>query len=453
MRSAGANNKTILLGLVSVVCYLLFAWHLRRDNFTELIGLYSILFLSFYFLVKAEITQPKFLFGIGLLFRLLLLFSIPNLSQDFYRFIWDGRMLLHGNNPYLYLPDNLIKGPGFFMPEAKELHNGMGSLSSGHYTNYPPVNQLCFALAALFAGKSIFGSVIVFKIIIILSDIGIYFFGKRILQHFRLPEKNIFLYFLNPLVIIELTGNLHFEGVMVFFLVLAFYLLAQNKQRLSAISMALSIAVKLVPLMLLPLLLRHLNFKQIIQYYFAAGITLLVLFLPFFSKSFFTNYTDTVALWFVNFEFNASIYYIIREIGYYKTGYNIIHAVGKIMPFIILFVILVFSLLKRNKAFQPLVTNMLLALSFYFFLSTTVHPWYIITPLALSLFTSYRFPVIWSFTVMFSYYAYSNPSFKENRWLLLAEYSVVFFSLIWELSGRELFFSTNKSQNRQEIIL
>lgn len=453
MKSARANNKIILLSLLSAVCYLLFAYHLHRDNFTELIGLYSILFLFFYFLVKREINQPKFLFGVGLLFRLLLLFSIPNLSQDFYRFIWDGRMLLHGNNPYLYLPDNLIKDPGFFMPEAAKLYNGMGSLSSGHYTNYPPVNQLCFAFAAIFAGKSIFGSVIVFKILIILADAGIYFFGKRILKHLNLSEKNIFFYFLNPLVIIELTGNLHFEGVMVFFLALAFYLMLKKKQHLSAISMALSIAVKLVPLMLLPLLLRHLKFKKSVQYYFVTGMALLVLFLPFLSKSFFTNYTETVALWFVNFEFNASIYYIIRETGYYKTGHNIIHAVGKIMPFIILSVVLAFSFLKRNKDFQPLVTNMLLALSVYFFLSTTVHPWYIITPLVLSLFTSYRFPVIWSFAVIFSYYAYSNPSFKENQWLLLAEYSIVFFTLLWELSGRNLFFGTNKGINRQEILI
>lgn len=426
------NIKFLLLSLTSAFGYVVCAYLVNRSNFLELMGLYSGLFLAFYFLLSAGNIKSKFLFGTGVLFRLLILFAIPNLSQDFYRFIWDGRILLQGLNPYLYLPDNLVTDPTFHLPEALELYKGMGSLSSGHFTNYPPLNQFCFGIAALFSGKNIFGSVVIFKIIILLSDVGIYYFGKKLLSRLNLPKKNIYYYFLNPLVIIELSGNLHFEGVMIFFLIWSLHLLQNECIKRGAIVFAFSVAVKLIPLIFLPLLFRQLKFRKAVEFYGIVGIAVLLLFLPFYSPAFINNYSATVSLWFTNFEFNASIYYLVRSIGYWLTGFNQIHIIGKIAPFVILGGILIISFSKENIIFKNTITNMLLAICIYFFLSTTVHPWYIITPLALSVFTRFRFPVIWSFLIMLSYYAYSNTAFKENQWLLMTEYGIVYFAFLWE---------------------
>jgi hypothetical protein len=419
--------------VVSAVLYLLMGYHLVRSDFGELIFLYFGLIILYIYLLRDKAISADLLFTTGLFFRILLLFSLPALSQDFYRFIWDGRLLLHGYNPYLHLPSTLINTTGFNIPEAQVLFDGMGSLSATHYTNYPPVNQLCFLLAALLAGKSIMGSVVVFKLIIIGADIGIFFFGKKLLKALNLPEKNIFLYFLNPLVIIELAGNLHFEGVMIFFLIASLYYLHKQNYRWSAVFMAFSIGVKLVPLMLLPLFIRNMKLKKLLQFYFIIGFVLLISFLPFFSLQFGRNYLNTVALWFVNFEFNASIYYVIRSIGYSIEGYNIIAAVGKVTPFVIVAMVSAFSISQRNKETRFLIINMLLALSIYFFLSTTVHPWYIVSLIALSVFTGYKFPIVWSAVVLLSYYAYSNPLFKENSLLLFAEYTIVYTCFLLEM--------------------
>lgn len=427
------NSKFLFWSLATAAGYLLFAYHLNRSNFTELISLYVGLFFAFYFLLRIAPVNSNFLFGAGILFRLLFLFAIPNLSQDYFRFIWDGRMIWHGYNPYQHLPDSIILNADFTIPQALELHAGMGSLSSGHFTNYPPLNQCCFFIAALFAGKSIFGSVIVFKVIILLADIGTYHFGRKLLQNLYLPRNNIFFYFLNPLVIIELSGNLHFEGVMVFFLVWSFYLIQKHSIKKGAIVFALSVAVKLVPLIMLPLLFRYFKFQKAIVFYSLVGIVCILLFLPFYSTAFIQNYSSTVALWFNNFEFNASIYYLFRAIGYNITGYNQIHLIGKITPFIIILTVIAFSLPKKNELFKNTIANMLLSICFYFFLSTTVHPWYIITALVLSVFTPFRFPIVWSMVIMLSYYAYSNATFKENHWLLFLEYILVFAALLWEL--------------------
>ncbi|MDX1783793.1 MAG: mannosyltransferase, partial [Aequorivita vladivostokensis] len=64
---------------------------------------------------------------------------------------------------------------------------------------------------------------------------------------------------------------------------------------------------------------------------------------------------------------------------------------------------------------------------------TTVHPWYVATPLLLSVFTKYKFPIFWSFMVMLSYSAYGENGFDEKLWLVAMEYIVVIGVAIWEI--------------------
>jgi hypothetical protein len=349
-------------------------------------------------------------------------------------------MVLEGLNPYLYTPDSFIQNGKFPIAQAQELYNGMGALSSSHFTNYPPINQLCFAIAALFSGKSILGSVVVLRILIIAADIGTLYFGKKLLERLKLPSNRIFWYILNPFIIIELTGNLHFEGVMIFFFVWSLYLLHSGKWKWAAIVLACSISVKLIPLMFVPLFIgwfrkstEKLTVLNLIAFYTIIGITTLLLFLPFFSMEFINNYSKTVGLWFGNFEFNASIYYIAREIGYAITGYNEIAIIGKVLPIISVLIILGFSFFKQNNTIPKLTTSILLAFACYLFLSTTVHPWYIATLVILCVFTNYKFPLVWSVALILSYLAYSNSSNTENLWVIGLEYIIVFTAFLWEV--------------------
>ena len=189
-----SKHKDVLLILFSVVFYFTFAYFLERTEFNKLLFLWFSLFGCSYFLIKNKTINTTTLIGLVILFRLIFLFAIPNLSQDFYRFIWDGRMILEGLNPYLSLPENFIQQGLKPISEASNLYDGMGEMNGSHYTNYPPINQLCFFIAALFSSKSIFGSVIVLRVIIILADIGILYFGKKLLERLNLPIRNIFWY-------------------------------------------------------------------------------------------------------------------------------------------------------------------------------------------------------------------------------------------------------------------
>ncbi|WP_242116924.1 mannosyltransferase [Aestuariivivens sediminicola] len=444
----------------SALLYFVFAYDLIRTDYTKLIGLYTLLFFLFYGLIRYTENSTRTLTYVAFAYRALFFLAIPNLSQDFYRFIWDGRVLLEGFNPYLHSVVSFIKTVDFPIPQAGELVSGMGSLNASHFSNYPPMNQLCFAVAALFFKNSILGSVIVMRLIIIAADFGTLYFGKKLLQKLNLPVNSIFLYVLNPFIIIELTGNLHFEGVMVFFFIWSLYLLHSGKRYWAAVVLGLSISVKLIPLLFLPLFLKWSVFanpknkainasestkigvvsvqalKNLFLFYAIVLFTVIILFVPFYSTEFVMNYTDTLALWFKNFEFNASLYYIARAIGYTFRGYNEITVIGTYIPYVILLFTFLMTFLRANRHPQQVFTTMLFVLTFYFFSSTTVHPWYLTTLLVLSLFTPYKYPLVWSYVIILSYLAYVNTNTgdkTENLWIIGLEYTIVYSVLIWEI--------------------
>ena len=437
------NRTTIMLVSLCVLFYLVFAYNLERNDFIKLITLFGALFFISYKII--QINQDRFwlLAGIGIVFRLLFIAILPNLSQDFYRFIWDGRLITQGISPYLFSPESYIDDSSnsfeIIVNQAQELYNGMGNLNGSHFSNYPPINQLCFAIASIFAGKSILGSVVVMRIILIAADIGILFIGRKLLLKLQLNPNQIFWYFLNPFIIIELTGNLHFEGVMLFFLIASLYVLHQKKWFWSAVLLGISVSVKLIPLLFLPLYYRwfinntNRGFFKLFLFYLIVISTTLVTFTPFLSTQFLGNFTETIVLWFQNFEFNASVYYVIRWIGFKTIGWNLIETVGKILPMIVIAFLVLISFLRNNKSISGLITSLLFGISFYYLLSTTVHPWYIATPLLLSVFTKYRFPLVWSLVVMLSYSAYGINGFSENLWLVVLEYLMVIGYFIWEV--------------------
>ncbi len=251
-----------LLFIISLVGFGVIGYGIERSNFGALISVFAVLFVSYYFSVRwvdDYIESFKWMIGAAVVFRITLLFSMPTLSDDFYRFIWDGNLLINGINPFLNTPKFFMENglPEFLSAELFQNLN-----SPEYFTVYPPVNQYIFALAASLFGTEWMGNIIVMRLLIIGAEIGSIIILKRLLDHFDLSAKWLFIYALNPLVILELTGNLHFEAVMIFFLLLGYYLFLKNRLWFAAGCFVLAVNTKLLPLILLPYLVFSIGWKK-----------------------------------------------------------------------------------------------------------------------------------------------------------------------------------------------
>jgi len=445
----GLERKYIkeLLAVVLLCCIVYLGYAVEQNDFWQMLPAFGLSFGIYVLVLHNKATTLKFWIGVAILLRFSLLFGLPNLSDDLYRFIWDGRLLHNGINPFDHLPNYYLQQAT--LPEGinPALYNQLNSPE--YYTIYPPLAQLSFYLATWLFPNSILGSAIVMKLFLFTFECGNIWLLLRLLPRFGIAARNALIYALNPLLILEITGNLHFEGAMVFFLLLSIYWLkkweehSESSNQLllySSLSFAFSIAAKLLPLMFLPLLIKRLGWKKSLLYFTVVGGAVGLLFLPLISGAFLQNFGNSLDLYFRKFEFNASIYYVVRWIGFQIKGFNLIAKIGPMLALGALIGISALSFLEKKPKIDRLPLVMLFAICIYLSFTTTVHPWYVSLPLALCCFTSFRFPMLWSGLIFLTYINYSSSIYQEHLWIVAMEYIFVWGYFIWE------FFQSDSSR-------
>jgi alpha-1,6-mannosyltransferase len=425
--------QIIAFTLFSLLGYIWIGYGTVRSDFVQLVVLFGFLSGLYILALYKKVFNVGFpvILGAAMLLRLSLMFMTPNLTDDYFRYIWDGLLFAHGYNPYLILPSQFINSSHAVAGITNSLYVGLNS--PNYYTVYPPVCQFIFGLSAKLAGGNILGNIIVIRFILLLAEFGVIVFLYRLSSKLAISPKAVAIYAFNPLVIIELTGNLHLEAVMLIFLVLAVYLLVLKKQLYAAASFGLAVGVKLVPLIFLPLLIKRLGLVKTTIFYTIVGAMLAALFLPFYGVDLIPNFFSSLRLYFQTFEFNASLYYLLRWIGYQFTGYNIIATLGTILAIVTFLIISAIAIREKTVTWLSLFQGMLMCLTAYFLLATTVHHWYITSLVLISLFTSYRYPILWSVVIILSYAAYRTVPYSENLWLVAVEYIVVLSYMGYEL--------------------
>ena len=192
------------------------------------------------------------------------------------------------------------------------------------------------------------------------------------------------------------------------------------------------VASKLIPLMFLPFILLKLSGKSNTAFIIAFLLTSLILFMPLLEPAFFHGMQDSLTLYYQKLEFNGGVYFVIREIGFWAKGYNIISTSGKVLAIITTAVILLYSFwaARRNIAFTKSLTWIMLI-----FASTSLilHPWYIALLIFLAAFTGYVFPIVWSYLIFLTYVGYSESGYQETPLIFVIEYLLLILAVVWDL--------------------
>ncbi|MBN8676987.1 MAG: hypothetical protein J0M29_02105 [Chitinophagales bacterium] len=424
--SAAALGFTLYLG-----------YGVNRTDFWPFILVYLLYFslylgMALYLEQKDRSDLIPAVIGLGLLLRFVLLFSVPNFSDDYARFLWDGHLINAGIHPFSQTPEYWMSQPGQVAGLSPELYAKLNS--QRYFTIYPPVNQFIFWLATFLFPSWEQGGIFVIKIFILASEVGVLYFLHKLGRRVGRPFAGLW-YALNPLVILEFTGNCHFEGMMVFFMLAAIWLLLQQKYLGGAALWTLAIATKLSPALFLPVMWRWLGLKRGWHFMLRVGVFSLALFLPILVMA--PNMLRSVDLYFRKFQFNASIYYVIRYLGYESTGWDIGHKSGPLLGLLGVLIIWASAWIIRSRAEQAQQTTQLFqAITLgglgYLLCAATVQPWYLGVPLVFSLLGDWRAVLAWSACIMLSYSHYEHNAYQENFPLITLEYTLFGIILFWD---------------------
>lgn len=422
--------ELILLVLLSLIGYVVLLYTHDRTESELFFLLFTVLFIGYLRLVSGEKNEDQYriLLFFSWVFRLLFLFSLPWLSEDVYRFIWDGAVQQLGYSPYAVTPEDIFT----LHPDNILLGELYPHLNSPHYFSvYPPFSQFIFKMSVWIFPDTLAGNIFFLRFMVLLFEAGVFFLLAKLLRFYQAGYQNLLYYALNPLVVLELSGNLHLESILLFFLLLFFFFLLKNSLVMAGVSLGISVLVKLVPLFIIPLMFRKVILRDYLVF---AIIVLLLLFagtVYYYDKETYIHFSGSVDLFIHQFEFNASLFYFIKAIGMAVAGFDIIACSGTVLMALVLIFIIYRSFRKTDKLNMPLLV--LQCWMVYLLCSPVVHPWYIIPVLALSVILQLKSIVLWSWLIGLSYFAYKNgiPA-SENYFLLVAEYLLLFVSLYRE---------------------
>lgn len=206
---------------------------------------------------------------LALAWRLLLVTSAPLLSDDVYRYIWDGRVQRLGYNPYTSVPDD---------PALQHLHTSLTRqippTSAALPTIYPPAAELFFRVVT-----TVHESVTAMTLAILVCDALIVLVLLRWLVVTQRNPWWVLAYAWHPLVAIEGAGGAHVDVVGALFVMVTVYALARRWPATAAAAFAVAVTVKFLPIVVAPLLWGRIRVRDAAL---AVGVGLAV-YVPFMS--------------------------------------------------------------------------------------------------------------------------------------------------------------------------
>lgn len=316
----------------------------------------------------------------------LLLFSVPPvLSDDVYRYIWDGMLVVDGINPYAYVPSAAELAAYHDLAIFGELN------SRDFYSVYPPVSQLVFAAGGLFARPDWLTGYYVIKGLITALEIA----GLVVLAR-HLPRRQTMLLALHPVILIAGAAQGHTDGLLVLLLGSAFVAWRGGRRLLSVVLVTLAGWVKLVPLLFIPLTMR----KRPLAVLAAAAVTTALVAAPFHEPYVIGHVAQSLDLYVRYFEFYTGSYYGVKQLLLELTGDDWSKQLGPAFRTAFLLVLAGLYVGHYRWRLDPWRTALWIS-GAYLLLTTTIHPWYF-TALLILVAVNGRYSAHWQWAALWS---------------------------------------------------
>src|SRR5256884_2496861 len=267
------NLLLIMSGCAALVLYRLsLRAHTGPDIiwFLKIALVQSVLYVvAAWLLVKAKAARSTLLIVIAFaaLFRLSLLFSPPYLSDDIYRYIWDGRVQAAGINPYRYIPAD----SALAQLQDDKIYPRINRKDYAR-TIYPPVAEAVFFLTTrisesvtwMKATTVLFEALAVWALAVLLASLGF-------------PRQRILLYAWHPLAVWEFAGSGHADSIAIAFIALALLARRRNSEIGTGFTLADATLGKAFPFVLFPAFYKRWSWKMPLAFL----TTIVVGYLPY----------------------------------------------------------------------------------------------------------------------------------------------------------------------------
>jgi len=338
--------------------------------------------------------------GLAALWHLVFLIMPPGLDDDIHRYVWDGRVQRLGYNPYLVVPSDPALA-ALHTPETRTLNNP--DLPSP----YPAGAELFFR-----AVTAIHESIFALKVAFVVCDVAIVFLLLDVLRSSGHGAHWILAYAWHPLLAVEVAGSGHIDIVGGLLLLVSVAALGRRWRAIAALAFGLAVAVKLLPIVLLPLYWRRVRVRDGAL----AAVVVGLLYLPFFNHG--RIPIGSLGTYVQSFRFNDPVFAALERVAAPQLVVGLAVLVGFLAAI---------RLRRESAAWSADAFAWPMAASLLF--APVVYPWYLLWLLPFLRSASTLPLVIWTVSIIPTYYVWHLRALGRPwlvpGWIMLLEYGAV----------------------------
>jgi alpha-1,6-mannosyltransferase len=352
----------------------------------------------------STVMFPRRVIVIGMvmaaLWHIPFLMTAPGADDDIHRYLWDGRVQRLGYNPYLVVPND---------PALEALHTSETRTLNNAYlpSPYPAGAELFFR-----AVTAIHESVFALRVAFVICEVAIVFVLLDILRRGGQGAHWVLAYAWNPLLAIEVAGSGHIDIVGVLLLLISVAALGRRWHMVAAVAFGMAVAVKFLPIVLLPLYWKRVRIRDGAL----AAIVVGLLYVPFFSHG--RIPTGSLGTYVQSFRFNDPVFVALERVAAPPIATGLAVLAG-----------LLTSVWLRRKASDfsadafawPMAASLLCA--------PVVYPWYLLWLLPFVRSASTVPLLIWTVSITSTYYVWHLRAVGRPwvlpGWVLVLEFGSV----------------------------